>query len=58
MKDKKMSIDEAAVEAERLGMSYGKFVAYRDGLMKVENISQNKRAADNRPERGKDGRKK
>lgn len=29
MKDKKESIDDAAVEAERLGMSYGKYVAYK-----------------------------
>lgn len=56
MKKDKPSIDDIAIEAEKLGISYGRYVALRDGLIKVENISQNKKAADNRLKGGSDGR--
>ena len=56
-KIKEMSIDEVVIEAHKMDISYGKYVAMEEGLMKVEIISQNNRAADNRPERGKSGRR-
>lgn len=52
MKRGSMNIDDAAVEAEKMGMSYGKYVAYKDGLLKVENISQEKKGRPTSAQKG------